>query len=100
VARLLARVARWSLPAALLVATLVAAVGLGSLLFADPATPPAAPPVALNLSSAPALPVPDDSATLTPQQLPVAAAPAGCPAEPQPACLRAEKAAIQASCCR
>lgn len=51
--RLLARAVRWSLPVALLVAALVAMLGLGGLLFGGDAAP-GPPTIALDLTRAPA----------------------------------------------
>jgi hypothetical protein len=72
VARLLARTARWSLPVALIVAALVAVGGLGTMLFAPNAGPPAAP-AALDLNDPTA-----GGTTLVPQGAP--GAQPGCPA--------------------
>jgi ABC-type enterobactin transport system permease subunit len=51
--RMAVSVARWSLPAALLLATLVAVLGLGGTLFSPAPTSPAPPSAALDLSGPP-----------------------------------------------
>jgi hypothetical protein len=51
--RVIASVARWSLPVALLLATLVAVLGLGGTLFTSAPVSPEPPAVALDLSGPP-----------------------------------------------
>jgi hypothetical protein len=63
VPRLLARVVRWSLPAALLIAALVAASGLRGLLFTGPSDAARPSSVALDLNNPPS----GVDAALTPQ---------------------------------
>jgi hypothetical protein len=95
-AELVTHLVRRGLPVALLVATAVAALGLGGIVLNAPAQPPPTPAVALNLSSAPALPVADDGTAFLPQDL------SGSPAcaVPPPACPPAENTSPVTPCCR
>jgi hypothetical protein len=90
---LVTHLVRRSLPVALLAATAVAALGLGGIVLSPPVQPPPAPTVALNLSSAPALPVADDGTAFLPQDL------SGSPAcaVPPPACPPPENASPSGS---
>jgi hypothetical protein len=67
VPRLLARAVRWSLPAALLIAALVAASGLRGLLFTGPSDAARPSSIALDLNSPPS----GRDAPLTPQGIDV-----------------------------
>lgn len=94
VSRLLARVVRWSLPVALLAATLVAAFGLGGLLLHHPVRPAAPPPVSLNLSTPPALPAADAGTGFVPPESPTGPCPV-----PDPDC-SGPSSPPAAGCCR
>jgi hypothetical protein len=101
-AGLVVRLVRWTLPLALLAATLVAVLGLGGIVLSAPPEPRPTPEVALNLTRAPAMSVADEG---LPAPLgaprPAPSAPTRPDCAPPPVCgpVDAAAAPVERICC-